>query len=62
MKKKKTHTFEELKWEGMSYLKKKGIMCCRARVATAALLVIAFVLRPKDTRVIAAICIGGQCN
>ena len=44
---------------GMSYLK-KGIMCCRARVATAALLVIAFVLRPRDTRVIAAICIGGQ--
>lgn len=38
----------------------KGIMCCRARVATAALLVIVFVRRPRDTRVIAAIYIGGQ--
>lgn len=41
-----------------SYL--KGIICYRGRVATAALLVIAFVLHPRDTRVIAAICTGGQ--
>lgn len=35
-------------------------MCYRGLVATAALLVIAFVLHPRDTRVIAAICTGGQ--
>lgn len=35
-------------------------MCCRGLVATAALLVIVFVRRRKDTRVIAAICTGGQ--
>lgn len=39
---------------------KKGVMCCRARVATVALHAIVFVRRPKDTRVIAAIYIGGQ--
>lgn len=38
----------------------KGVMCCRARVATVALLVIVFVRHPRDTRVIAAIYIGGQ--
>lgn len=37
-----------------------GIVCCRGHVATAALLVIVSVQRPRDTRVIAAIFTGGQ--
>ncbi|CAD6228053.1 GSCOCG00006329001-RA-CDS [Cotesia congregata] len=38
----------------------QGIICCRGLVATAVLLVIMFVQRQRDTRVIAAICTGGQ--
>lgn len=45
---------------GIKILSQKGVMCCRARVATAALHAIVFVQHPRDTRVIAAICIGGQ--